>query len=181
MAMVKSALTILAEEEIAPAEILARLHRLLRNRPGERGFVTLTLAELSPATGELTLTNAGHPPCYLVRASGGVEEIALPSSPLGGLPGPPATGGARLGAGDGVVWLSDGIAECASPAGDPFGYERVAPALAGPFASAAELRDRLMESVRRHCAELPCEDDRTLVVLRYTPPAASDAASPRAA
>ncbi len=180
MAMVKSALTILAEEDLAPVEILARLHRLLRNRRGERGFVTLTLAELVPASGELELTNAGHPPCYVVRARGEVEEFALPSSPLGGLPGPPATCRVVLETGDGVVWLSDGLAECASPAGDPFGYERIPAALEGPFSSASELRDRLMDAVRSHCADLPCEDDRTLVVMRYTPPTPPDTTSPSA-
>ncbi len=178
MAMVKSALTVLAEEEYTSVEILERLHRLLRNRPGERGFVTLTISELFPATGELRLTNAGHPPCYVVRRNGEVEEMALPSSPLGGLPGSPAEGRTVLAPGDGVVWLSDGIAECATQQGEPFGFERIEQALAGEFASAAELRDRLLAGLRAYCGEAPVQDDRTLVVLRYVPEAG---ASPRTA
>ncbi len=169
MAMVKSALALLADEELTPSEILERLQRLMRSRPGERGFVTLTLSEFSPADGELSLINAGHPPCYLVRAAGQVEEIALPSSPLGGLPGPPSSTRVRLASGDAAVWLSDGIPECSSAAGDPFGYERLPAALAGPFSSATELRDRLLTKLRSYCGDVPVEDDRTLVVLRYDP------------
>jgi serine phosphatase RsbU (regulator of sigma subunit) len=169
MAMVKSALTLLAEERVEAPEIFARLRRLLRNRPGERGFVTLTFAELEISTGTLAIANAGHPPCYVVRRTGEVEEIALPSPPLGVLAGEVGRADRRLAAGDLVVWLSDGIPECTSPEGDPYGYERVALALAGPAGSAAELRDRLLADLRRHCGASPVDDDRTLVVLRYAP------------
>jgi len=169
MAMVKSALALLADEDLAASGILERLQRLLRSRPGERGFVTLVLAEFAPADGSLELINAGHPPCYLVREAGNVDEILLPSPPLGGLPGPPASTRLVLRRGDAIVWISDGIPECASPTGDPFGYDRLAEALAGRFTSAAELRDRLLEALRRHCGATPVEDDRTLVVLRYAP------------
>jgi sigma-B regulation protein RsbU (phosphoserine phosphatase) len=170
MAMVKSALALLVEEDESPARILERLQRLLAARRGERSFVTLVFAELDPATGELTVTNAGHPPCYLVRRGGEVEELSLPGLPLGRLLGPPGVGRARLEPGDAAVWISDGIPECVSEAGEVYGYERVARALAGRFASAAELRDRLAEDLRRHCGEAPVEDDRTLVALRYLPP-----------
>jgi serine phosphatase RsbU (regulator of sigma subunit) len=169
MAMVKSALTLLVEEALTAPAILERLRRLLRARPGERGFVSLTISEFDPSSGELQVTNAGHPPCYLVRGRGGVEEIALPGAPLGALPGPPGVGGYRLDAGDAVVWLSDGIPECLSSAGEPFTYERVESALAGEFASAEALRDRLLAALQQHCGGTPVEDDRTMVVLRYVP------------
>jgi serine phosphatase RsbU (regulator of sigma subunit) len=172
MAMVKSALTLLAEERLDSVEIFARLRRLLRQRRGERGFVTLTFAELEVASGEMTIANAGHPPCYLVRGAGEVEEVALPSPPLGALVGEIGRATRRLSPGDAMVWLSDGIPECLSPAGDPYGYERVERALAGGFGSAAELRDRLLADLRRHCGSSPVGDDRTLVVLRFSTPGA---------
>ena len=51
MALVKSALTLLVEDRIAAPAILARLHRLLRSKPGERSFVTASLSLFDPATG----------------------------------------------------------------------------------------------------------------------------------
>lgn len=115
------------------------------------------------------ITNAGHPPCYHVHADGAVDEILLPGLPLGTLPGDPGIGRVTLEPGDAMVWLSDGIPECSAAKGEPFGYDGVARALAGPFASADALRDLLLAGMRAHCGDAPVLDDRTLVVLRYVP------------
>ncbi|KAB2962225.1 MAG: SpoIIE family protein phosphatase, partial [Thermoanaerobaculia bacterium] len=178
MAMVKAGLTLLVAEGRPAGEVLSRLNRLLRRRSGERGFVTMTLADLDPASGDLELVNAGHTPCYVVRATGEVEEIALPGAPLGGLPGSPGVTVLRLAPGEGVVFLSDGIVEGRDAADELFGYERVRTCLAGPLAPAAELLERLLAGLRAHCgAAAPIDDDRTAVVLVYGAGAA-DADSP---
>ena len=49
----------LVEDRIAAPAILARVHRLLRNKAGERSFVTASLSLFDPATGSFELTNAG--------------------------------------------------------------------------------------------------------------------------
>ena len=175
MALVKSALTLLVEDRIAAPAILARLHRLLRSKPGERSFVTASLSVFDPATGRLELTNAGHPPAYVVRSTGEVEEILAPGLPLGALGASAGVGGAglpgaataRLSPGDAMVWLSDGLIECCDAQGEQFGYDRVRQHLAGAPTSAETLRDRLLHAVRRHTHGLPADDDRTLVVMVY--------------
>jgi sigma-B regulation protein RsbU (phosphoserine phosphatase) len=173
MAMVKSALALLVEDDVEPERIFARLHRLLKNRPGERSFVTATLARFDPADGRLELTNAGHPPTYLVRASGAVEELELPGTPLGSLPGRPGSATATLAPGDAALWLSDGLIEARSAAGELFGYDRVRRCLAGPPLTDYGLRDRLLAAVRAHTGGAPAEDDRTVVVLLYRGAASS--------
>lgn len=173
MAVIQSALALLVEDGAPPERIFARLHRLLRSRPGERSFVTATLAMFDPATGALEITNAGHPPTYLVRAGGEVEELAVPGTPLGSLPGPPGRLAAVLRDGDAAVWLSDGLIEARSPTGELFGYDRVRRCLAGPPLHAYGVRDRLIAAVRAHTGSAPAEDDRTVVALLYQPPAAS--------
>ena len=179
MALVKAAITLLVEDRIAAPAILGRLHRLLRNKAGERSFVTASLSLFDPAGGELVLANAGHPPAYVVRAVGGVDELLVPGVPLGALG---ASGGIRavatapgelvaaLAPGDALVWLSDGLIECVNAAGEQFGYDRVRQVLAGPTASAAAVRDRLLAAVRRHTGDQPADDDRTLVVMVYRAP-----------
>lgn len=170
MALVKSALTLLVEDRVAAPAILARLHRLLRNKAGERSFVTASLSLFDPATGAFELTNAGHPPAYVVRAEGGVEEILVPGLPLGAignLAAPPGEAVGRLAPGDALVWLSDGLIECVNAAGEQMGYDRIRQHLAGPPASAETLRNRLLDAVRRHTGGLPADDDRTLVVMVY--------------
>ncbi len=167
MALVKSALTLLVEDRVPPSQAFARLHRLLKSRAGDRSFVTASLSLFDPATGQLSLTNAAHPPAYLVRAAGEVEEIQAPGVPLGAMAGAPGEARRTLRPGDTVVWLSDGLIESRSEAGELFGYEATRSALGGEPTSAAAVRDRLLAAVRSHAGDRPPEDDRTLVVMRY--------------
>jgi serine phosphatase RsbU (regulator of sigma subunit) len=173
MAMVKAALGILVTEIDEPDEILRRLDSTVRSgdQTGDesRFFVTATFARVDFRRGTVDLTNAGHPPTYLVRG-GEVEEILLPSSPLGGLGQRYAGQRIDLEDGDVVVWLSDGMIEAAGGEGEPFGYERVKAALAGAAPTAAAVRERLVAAVDVHTGGRPAQDDRTLVVMRYRTP-----------
>ena len=185
MAMVKSALALLCEEERRPKEILRRLHLLMRHRlqsaEGGRGFVTATLTLVDSATGALVVTNAGHPPTYLLRA-GEVTEIMLPSSPLGTLGDDFGQTRLELQPGDVVVWLSDGLIEGAGAGEEDFGYERVVEALTGLPPEPTEVRSRLLEAVARHTGGGAPEDDRTLLVMAYRPTdATSGSSSPSSA
>ncbi len=167
MAMLKAALVILVEEAKRPEEILRRLSEMVRaDASDRRTFVTATVAIVDFRQGRLELTNAGHPPTYLVRSSG-VEEVLLPGNPLGALGETYGETTVELATGDVAVWLSDGLIEAAGRNGEPFGYERVREALAGPAPNAAIVRDRLLAAVERHVEGRPPDDDRTLVAMRY--------------
>jgi sigma-B regulation protein RsbU (phosphoserine phosphatase) len=153
-----------------PEEILRRLDAVVRSNRESRFFVTATLGLFDLRTGVLRLTNAGHPPTYRVRGPE-VEEILLPSSPLGGLGRHYGQTTLTLQPGDAVVWLSDGLIEATNADGEPFGYESVMKALARPEGSggdsAAEIRNRLLATVERHAGSEPPGDDRTLMVMRW--------------
>jgi sigma-B regulation protein RsbU (phosphoserine phosphatase) len=167
MAMLKAALFVASEDIRDPEEIFARLDRLVRSEQSHgRAFVTATLALLSLEDRTLEITNAGHPPTYLLRG-GAVEEIVLPSSPLGGLGRRYARKTLPVAPGDTLVWLSDGLIEATNAAGEPFGYDGVLAALAGDAPSAAVVKDRLMASIARHTGGAAPGDDRTMVVLHY--------------
>jgi serine phosphatase RsbU (regulator of sigma subunit) len=169
MAMLKAALLILVEETREPEEILRRLDSVVRSNES-RFFVTATLGLFDVRTGVLRLINAGHPPTYRVRGRE-VEEILLPSSPLGGLGRHYAQTTLTLQAGDAVVWLSDGLIEATNKEGDPFGYDNVLRALAGASGSAensaADIRNRLLAAVAAHTAGEAVSDDQTLMVMRW--------------
>jgi HAMP domain-containing protein len=130
MAMLKASLLILIEQTRDPEELLRRLDKVVRANEESRYFVTATLAIFDIQIGKLSLTNAGHPPTYLVRGHD-VEEILLPSSPLGGLGQRYQHRELQLERGDAVVWLSDGLFEGVNADGEPFGYDRVLEALEG--------------------------------------------------
>ena len=179
MAMLKAALVMLVEQRLAAQEVFARLDRLVREGQGNAGgrpLVTATLAVFDPATGALELTNAGHVPTYCLR-QGVVEEILLPSPPLGVLDDRYAHRSLRLVPGDLVVLLSDGLIETADEDGEPFGFEQVEETLRGG-GSATVVRDRLLAAVAAHADGRPPADDRTLVVLRYLSVATAATAAP---
>lgn len=168
MAMIKAALLVLVEETRDPEEILRRLDGIVRNGGERRMFVTATLGIVDLEAGTLRLTNAGHPPTYVVRGSA-VREILLPSSPLGALGQSYGRAELPLERGDLVVWLSDGLIEALGTDGEPFGYDRIVEVLGQGAAGqrAADLRDRLLTAIAAHVAGAPPQDDRTLVVMRY--------------
>lgn len=172
MAMVKSALQVLAERRMEPLEILQELQQLLRKGLGRtyrRSFVTATLGLVDTNHGNLLLTNAGHPPTYLLRG-GEVEEILLASSPLGALGSDFTQREVSLEPEDLVVWLSDGLIEATDESGEDFGYTRLAQCLSEAPGTPEGVRDHLLAVVSNHTGGKPPEDDQTLVVMAYRSP-----------
>jgi len=168
MAMLKAALVILVEERKPPSEILRRLSTMVRAENKQRFFVTATIAVVDFRRDTLEITNAGHPPTYLLR-DGRVEEILLAGSPLGALDENYRQRILDLKAGDVAVWLSDGLIEANNDRDEPFGYDATIRALSGEARTARQVRDRLLAAVEQHSGDTPAEDDRTLVAMRYFP------------
>jgi serine phosphatase RsbU (regulator of sigma subunit) len=180
MAMLKAALVILVEERKPAEEILRRLNGMVRAEKRQRFFVTATISVIDFRRHQLQITNAAHPPSYLLRG-GRAEEILLTGSPLGALGDEYGRREVPIEPGDVLVWLSDGLIEAANDADEPFGYDRTLAALAGPAESAMVVRNRLLAAVQEHTGGRTPDDDRTLVVMRYRPAAAAASApgSPR--
>jgi serine phosphatase RsbU (regulator of sigma subunit) len=176
MAMLKAALVILVEEGMPAREILRRLSKMISSSNERRFFVTASIAFIDLAAGVMELTNAGHPPTYLLR-DGSVQEILLTGNPLGALGHSYEQRSIDLQQDDVIVWLSDGLIEALDPNGEPFGYERLRQALMGSVDGATQARERLLAAVERHTRGVPASDDRTLVALHYRPLAASAANS----
>ncbi|MEE2775904.1 MAG: SpoIIE family protein phosphatase [Acidobacteriota bacterium] len=171
MAMLKAALSILVEEEHDPEVILRRLDRLVRSSDEGPSFVTATLSLFDLERGRLDLVNAGHPPTYVLHG-GDVREIVLPGSPLGALGDHYGSTSLDLEPGDSVVWLSDGFIEALNLEGELFGYERTVESIAGDGESASTVRDRLLDAVKTYTSGRPADDDRTMVVMKFTRKAA---------
>ncbi len=103
-----------------PDDILFGLNNVLTSQ-GQLGFTTACCVKLS-LSGDYTIANAGHVAPYL----DGVEIETLPTLPLGLVADQkyePVAG--RLGQGERVVLLSDGVLEARSPSGELYGFERL--------------------------------------------------------
>jgi sigma-B regulation protein RsbU (phosphoserine phosphatase) len=113
------ALRAIADENITPAQLLARLnHQICRANQG--GFVTCLCAQIDRA-GVVTLANAGHLSPY----SAGAEIQVPPGLPLGLIDHAEYSElRYELPSGCTLTFLSDGVVEASDASGQLYGFER---------------------------------------------------------
>lgn len=166
VAMAKAALATLIETGYTGSRLFARLNDLIHRSTDSRSYMTLVLLVYDAASRRGELTNAGQLAPY--RISGAtVESLSLASYPLGITARPEfPTRSWEFGSGDRLVFLTDGLVECVSPSGEPFGFERLEAILSREAASeATALRDAILSEVERWTGGAPSDDDRTLLIV----------------
>jgi serine phosphatase RsbU (regulator of sigma subunit) len=142
-----------AEErsEDSPAQLLAHLNRVLcRARIG--GFATCLCADLS-ADGTLLIANAGHLAPY---CNG--QEVSLSNGlPLGiAQEAEYMEQSLQLTPGDSLTFISDGVVEARSAAGDLFGFDRT-----------REISSRPAEEIAAAAKQFGQQDDITVLTLSF--------------
>jgi serine phosphatase RsbU (regulator of sigma subunit) len=149
-----------------PERVLERLNERICDLGRPDRFISLFCASLDVRRRRLRYASAGHPPPFLLRASGQVERLDLGGIPLGIQRGQPYFGGnVSLGPGDILVGYSDGVVERQGPTG-PLGEEGILRVLRRHrHLSARDLMYRILNEVR-FCSTRPLEDDTTVVVLK---------------
>jgi serine phosphatase RsbU (regulator of sigma subunit) len=150
----------------SPGEVLVRVNEALSDRIPTNMFVTCFYAILDPKSGGLLYANAGHDLPY-VRRGKGAEELRARGMPLGLMPGMSyEEKEVILGAGEAVLFYSDGLVEAHDPEGEMFGFPRLQ-ALVAEHAEGEPLVDFLMEKLYSFVGEgWEQEDDITLVTLQ---------------
>ena len=122
------AMTPLIAERHSVTETLERLNRKLCVDLTSREFVALSLALFDPRAGTIELANSGLPDPYLMRPGYEPEMIDVPGPrlPLGIRPDIRYQSRTlRLGAGERLLLLTDGLPEARTAAGEPLGYDRL--------------------------------------------------------
>jgi serine phosphatase RsbU (regulator of sigma subunit) len=161
----------LVATRMPPSQLLESLNQGLCGRLASDRFVTSAAFEIDGNAGTLTVANAGHVPALLRRASGEVRIVGRASGPpLGMFPESHYCDETtcRLGSGDVIVLMSDGILEAVET--DLQGMPKLTAALGkgGGGGSAA---------LRRVLSELPPlrakrdADDMMLLSLELLPQA----------
>ncbi|MFZ0249010.1 MAG: SpoIIE family protein phosphatase [Acidimicrobiales bacterium] len=113
MGQVRSAIRAYAVSGQSPTEVLSSLDRLFDTLIEDR-VVTAVVGTISPSTGRVVLSNAGHPPPLVVRADGGatfcpMQRTLLIAAGLSGSPRPRDE--VVLDRGDSLIMYSDGLIE----------------------------------------------------------------------
>jgi CheY-like chemotaxis protein len=109
MGEVRHALRAYAAEGHGPAQIIHQLNVMLR-RFHPRGYTTLLILMVDPATDTVTMANAGHLPPLLLDADG-ARYVTLPGALLGVEVERPAETTMPLPQGTVVVLMTDGLVE----------------------------------------------------------------------
>ncbi len=150
--------------------ILRRLNSALLTDMGDGHYLTLILARLDPRTGAIVLSNAGHPPGYVLDHSGAVKQVLTGTGlPLGFFPDWERDPGidVSLEPGDLMVLFTDGITEAENQSGDLFGTERIlAFVSAHRHETSHDIVHGLCLAVRRFTGSAPQNDDVTAIVCK---------------
>ncbi len=132
-------------------------------------FITFFTARLKPEDSSFEYVNAGHPPPYIVRSNGSIEELETTGTILG-IQGMNAIDYRtnRLEQGDLLVAFSDAYSESMDKEGDLFGEMRIATeALSKKESSLSEIADHINRMVMDFREGLPAADDATLLLIRH--------------
>jgi len=168
MALLLAMMRTLTDEDLAPADLMARLNvQVCRQSPGNR-FITIFYAVLDLATGEVTYVNAGHTSPLLLRANGTVERLQSGGIALGMFDGSQFEAGrVRLEPEDLLAIYSDGITEAENPKGQPFDEQGLETVLVSERRNnVAATCAAVVSAVERHRADTRLADDLTLLLLR---------------
>lgn len=102
-----------------PAQAAADLNRMLLREIETEHYFTLALAIVNLRTGHTRAVQAGHPHPMIFNPKSGVRKIGTGGMPIGLLPDAEFQSFEfNLRQGDRLFLYSDGITECANPAGD---------------------------------------------------------------
>lgn len=166
-AMTKAGLASLVEADRTPAIVLQRLDLVLRGIGSPRTFTSMVLLRLDPPTGEVLVSNAGHPYPWIAQ-SADVREMDLPSLPLGlGPERQYADTPLSMRIGTTIVLFSDGLFEATDAHGRAYGFDRLRELL-GKISRrpATAIVTAIVEDWRAHTGNEAPADDTTIVVVK---------------
>ena len=169
-AATQSYLRALARTNSDPTVILQVANGLLCDMTHDDTYVTLVFAHLNPTTRRLVYVSAGHPPGYILDASGAVRvQLDSTSTVLGNDPDAvfSAAPEQRLEVGEIVFFMTDGLSDAQVPGGQQYGVERALELVRGQrHRSAKEIVDALCQAAQDHCPGGRQHDDITAVIVK---------------
>jgi len=169
MATLQASLRTVASGHQPLAEMMVELNRYAcSNSQGGARFTTAFLAELDPATGDVTYVNAGHNVPMLRRQSGTIERPEVGGIPIGVLADARYDVGAlRMESGDCLVIFTDGVVEALDSRGEEFGEEALIQVVnRGAATTPAELVRSMLAALDSYVGNTPQHDDMTCLLLK---------------
>ena len=132
-------------------------------------FVTVFYGIYNIRTGEVTYTNAGHNPPYLMKSDGSVEELPLSKDIVAGAIDDYefTEDTLQLEKGDTLLLFTDGVTEAIDKDEKDYGDERLRKLLSqSTKLSCQEIVDKVKADVKAFVGEAEQSDDITLLALK---------------
>ena len=148
-----------------PAEILSRLNEVFARDSREGIFVTLVFIALTPRSGELTISSAGHPLPVARRAGRRIQTLGQGGDPPLGLD-PAArfhTYRHSLDPSDIVTLYTDGITEAETESQELFGEKGLFDAIQNAEGTTSGVLNAVLSAVKTHTGGARQSDDITLL------------------
>ncbi|MFA5116663.1 MAG: GAF domain-containing SpoIIE family protein phosphatase, partial [Candidatus Omnitrophota bacterium] len=173
MAMAKTAIHTLSQEETSPKQILLRTNQILVKHIGAQKFMTMLYFRYDTNTKTLTYSSAGHEHILIYRANlNKVESIISGGFMLGMVPDISnflEEHQITLNPKDKILLYTDGVTEARNPKEEQFSFERLVD-IYQKYASkpAEQLLSSIKEEVYSFIDTREQYDDITLVVMEAT-------------
>lgn len=176
MAVTRTIIRTIAMKTNSPLETVQETNKLLNYENETSLFVTAFYGVINCITGEMSYSNAGHNPPYLLSEDNTVTEIGRQQGlPLGVLSEPELSNrlpyterSLQLKANDTLILYTDGVTEAMNISYKMFGEKKLTKILQTiTDKSLEEIVDIILESVKKHGGKAAQSDDCTLLALRY--------------
>jgi len=170
MAMAKTAIHTLSQDEISPKQILLRTNTILNQHIGGKKFMTMLYLRYDSTNKTLTYSSAGHEHILIYRANQNkVESIISGGFMLGMIPDISSfleDKNITLNPGDKIILYTDGVTEARNPNEDLFGLENLIESIQKHGSKPVdELLSSIKDEVYAYISTREQYDDITLVVM----------------
>jgi len=180
MAELKGLVLSLSRTHRSPRDLLMAANRLIAEHLGVRSFITMSYAVLDLEARTLTYARAGHTPLLYLPGGGAREDrraqLLAPDGLVLGLKIDDGRLFDRLleeqtlsiGAGDVLLFFTDGITEAMNAEDDCFGEQRLSRLVEEhAHLPCEELRERMLRDVEAFVGGAPQHDDMTMILLKF--------------
>jgi len=169
--------TFIGDRPRQPREIAQRLNQLMLDVMRIDQYLTLIYAEVDQLTGQVRITQAGHPHPFVITPSGEARAIGDGGLPVGLIDGATFTQTElRLEPGERLFLMSDGLTECMNEAGEELGEQGLFALVRRNRAlQGTQFLDALQWDIEAWAEGNEIGDDISAILVEYRGPQPADA------